>query len=243
MKVKNLFAAALCASIAGSGFAAVDLSFEAADTNLLNGPGFSGSTIGIEAGSSGAPSATQSNDQLSPGDGTQGTQSQEIVFQWSTDDPATSFIRMTDFSDRHLLSDPADTGGVGLYYLYDGAAGDMEINIGLREDPTSSGDNEVYENMVWKTISGGPNWQYLYWDFATETDSNASTSWAISIALGDGVYDGGDVGDAAAYEGVFLRPILGTTATLTNVNLFLDDIHSGTQHTPLNSTVGEWEMY
>jgi hypothetical protein len=228
--------------------AAVDLSFEASDTNPLQYPAYSGSTHAIQLGT---PTETETsttedaNDTLNPSDGTAGTACYKTTFQFDTDVVGTGedtntdpFVRITDFSSaagesRHLLSDPSTSGGIGLYIKYDGNAGDLEIAVSIREEPVSSGDNEVYETTTWKTLSGASGWQYFHWAFASEL-ATGTDAWGQLIGLGDAVYDGGGGGtDAPEFEAVHFRPITGTTLPLTDITVYIDDIHTGTPHSPL----------
>lgn len=230
----------------GAAMAAVDLSFEAADTNTLGEPDFSGSTMGIGKGTAADTvysDTTDFNGTLNPIDGTAGVACYKTTFNLTTDAPATSFLRITDAnSTRHLLSAPAASGGIGAYVKYDGAAGNIEVAVSIREEPVSTGANEVYETTKWKVLSGSPNWQYLYWSFTADIVSDPVNSWAQANGLGDGTYDGGT--GAPTFEAFHVRPITGVTTVATDIVLKLDDIHTGVQHTPIVPTaVNNWALY
>ena len=225
---------------------AVDLTFEPSDTNLLQFPTFSGSTAGITKGDGANTStsyALDHNNIISPSDGTEGTTCYETVINitdatsaWPT---GTTLVRITDFSDRHTLSAPASTGGFGGYFKYNGSAGDIQISLTVNEAPVGTGDNETYETAPWQVLSGSPNWQHFFWAFSTITSS--ADNWGQAIALGDGVYDGGGIGDAPLWEAVMVRPISGTTTSLTDIQLLIDDLYSGSAHSP--SAVKDWVMF
>lgn len=224
----------------------IDLSFEPADANELHPPAFTGSTVGISGGTANETinsDSSDANDRMNPADGPLGTASYVTVFRFLDDEPADAgemgaFVRITDFPDRHLLSKPSPGGGIGLHFKFTGEAASMEISVVIREDPTITGDNEVYEATVWRPIETDPDWQYLHWDFHSDIVADPDQNWATSIALGDGIYDGGGVTDATAFEGVLLRPIPGQTVTGVDVIFRLDDIHTGPPHSPLDPVEG-----
>jgi len=231
---------ALTGSLATAG---IDLSFEPSDTNLLQAPDFSGTTVNITVGTTTVPDATVHNTILNPIDGTEGTAcyTTQITFTTDAPDPGNAstsgaFVRITDFTDRHALSNASASGGIGLYVLYDGAAGPMQIGLALREEPVGTANNETYEGTTYKTLAGSPDWQYFHWDYATEIVNDANSNWSVAVALGDGVYDGGDGGDTPQFEAVLLRPIAGQTSTSAQATLHFDDIHTGPAHSPLFPT-------
>ena len=250
MKKHILMTAAMMLA-AGAAMAAVDLSFEASDTNVLSNPTNSGSTSGIAMGTTTDTVNTNTadfNNTLNPINGTTGVACYTTVFNFTTDVPGFTtgqgFVRITDAATRHVLSAPAATGGIGAYVKYDGAAGNVQIALSIREETVATGNNETYETTTWQTLSGSPNWQYFYWPFSTGIVSDVANNWAQNIGLGDGTYDGGDVGDAPLFEAFHVRPIQGTTTIGTDITLKLDDIHTGVQHTPIVPTaVGSWALY
>lgn len=236
MRVFAVLPAALVFTVA-TAFAAVDLSFEATDTNLLQYPSFSGSNRGITSGTAAVttrPYFGDNNNTLNPIDGAPGTACYKTTFMWTSvsNIQEQAFLRITDANDRHTLSDPAPTSGIGIYVKYSGGAGPLRIALTIREDPTATGDNEIYEQTKWATLQGSDNWQYLYWDFATGMNADFADSWPVRNVLGDGIYDGA-VGEATKFEAVLLTPIEGRTHANEPINILFDDIHTGPRHTPI----------
>jgi hypothetical protein len=233
----------------------VDLTFEDTDANILNRPTFSGSSTGAathvdgftggDAANTEESTAVDSNDRLDPADGTAGAFCFQTSMAWGSNDRfvenistsalASNLVRMTDFPDRHILSNRGSNPaveGLGIYVYYEGDAGEMEISLVGREDP-SGGNNEVYESTDYYLLTGRNYWQYFFWPL-TEIDD--SDGWSASLGLADGVWDGGDdVGntDEPTFEAVLLRPSFGKTEIGTTFTLRLDDIHSGPMHSPI----------
>lgn len=235
----KLIASITMACLLATGFApaAVDLSFEPSDSNLLQYPSFSGSNRGISGGTATAtnrPWYADSNDTLNPADGTAGFGSYRTTFQFttSTNDISQAFLRITDANDRHTLSAPEPEGGIGIYVKYAGGAGPIRLALAIREDPVSTGGNEIYENTTWVTLQGSNDWQYFWWPFATGMDADPTTSWSVGNALGDGVYDGA-AGEGTKFEAILLAPIAGATRAGAPINILFDDIHTGARHNPV----------
>lgn len=255
--LKSAAGLVLCAAALASAPAAVDLTFETGDTNVLGNPTFSGSTINITADSL-TYSTTQFNTIMNPVDGTPGVQSAEITFTFGTDIPTISgapgsFVRVTDAdpTGRHLLSARAPSGGIGIYFLYDGSAGPVKMALSVREEPVDTGGNETYEQTDWITVTGDSEWQHAYWSFATDMATELATasagfqdneSWPMQIAFGDGIYDG-DVGEATAFEAILFVPIPGSTSTSGPFMIRVDDIYTGTEHDPLfPASASNWHL-
>jgi hypothetical protein len=226
-----------------------DLTFEPSDTNLLQPPEYSGSTVGFTGGTAADTEQSENaihNTILNPADGTEGTSAYHTQFALTSDDPATSFIRITDYADRHLLSEPAPSSGIGLYLRYTGTAGSIEVAVTIDELPNNTDDNETYETTTWYGVAPSNGWQYFHWDFATAIINDPVNNWGQAIGYGDGVYDGGGVGDTTSFEAVHFRPIPGVTVAGGSVDVYLDDIHTGAAHNPIYpviTAVGGYELY
>lgn len=243
------FLSALILAIAvGSAFAGQDLTFEPSDTNLLQYLTFSGSTGGITGGTGASTEQSTNVDHnyiLNPADGVEGSYCYQSTFSWNDDvawPAGTTLVRATDFPDRHLLSSPEASNNIGIYVRYNGSAASMEIALSIREEPVGSGNNETYETTTWKTLGGQFHWQYFTWDLTSEIVSSED-NWGQAIGLGDGIYDGGEPGDATAFEAVMLRPIPGVTIPNNIIVIRWDDIHTGGVHSPNYPSVTSVEEF
>jgi FG-GAP repeat protein len=219
-------------------FAAQDVTFEVTDFNSLQSPTFSGSTVEITLISYANQFSGDANDILNPSDGEQGSACCDCSFSFNTSlgwpDSGGALVRITDYPDRHILSEPDPTSGIGVYFKYDGAAGDIEISLTIHEAPPDTGDNETYESTPWRRVSGGDSWQYLHWTFSEIT--SGESNWGARVVggtKGDGIYDGGGEGDTTGFEAILIRPFAGTTSAGVPLSIRFDDIHTGDRHTPL----------
>jgi len=197
----------------------------------------------------------ESNDRLNPSDGSAGIKSGKWTWDWDTANvdvsPADGFIditsvgaawlapfvRITTYPTRYLIPNTAPAvanGGVGFYFLLKNG-GPLEMSVGTEEVPTNTGDNENYEATEWRQVENSDYWQYLFFDFSTDILNDAVNSFGQSIGLGDGVNDcNTEPADESKIEGVYIRALGGVTP-IGSIELFMDDFHDGTEHTPLGT--------
>ncbi len=185
-------------------------------------PAWSGTSSGVNASTDAAEiSTTQANNILDSAYGSGGSTSYRFAWDWTA--AGSGFVRATSYNNAN---DPNPiinlTQGVSLYVKV--ASGEVDLGLWIRETGTSGtiGDNggitgTVEELTSRQRISAAPNWQYVYFDLPNET---------YQAVNGNGTLDG----DWGTLEALTFAAVAGSSAT--SIEVFVDDIHNGSQHTP-----------
>ncbi len=196
---------------------------------MFRSAGFSGSTIGIVAGSSSsAVTDAESNNILDPAVGAQGKQSARLAWTWEAPLASNAKARCTSYSSATNTinrPNPLINLKMGLSFYIRVSKGDVKLSVWIRETggegPIGADGGltgAIEETATVRQFSASPEWQYVYIDFSTET-------W--QTVNGNGAIDG----DWGVLEALTFRPVEGTSAG--EVEIFVDDFCQGPQHNPL----------
>ncbi|MBI1290724.1 hypothetical protein GC173_05715 [bacterium] len=187
-------------------------------------PTYSGTTTGVVSGSdSAAVSTAQANNLLDPTYGSLGSQSYRFAWTWTT--AGSGSIRATSNNTTNRPNPRVNLNqGISLYVL--STTGEVDLGLFIREtgsagaiggNGTASGSIEKLTST--RRISASPEWQYVYFDLKNE-------SWAS--VTGNGTLDG----TWGVIEALTFAAVSGNPTTAFQV--YVDDIHNGAQHTPIN---------
>mgnify|MGYP006285619211 CR=1 FL=1 len=188
---------------------------------MFQSPGFSGSTTGINSGSSSLVSDEAANDILDPEAGSPGSLCDKVSWEWTT--PGAGAIRLTTALAANKPNPLLDLNkGLSLYVKL--PSGEIDLQLQVREtggsgpvgaDGGMTGDIERTANPV--RVSSSGEWQYIYFDIPNE-------SW--TAFTGDGNLDG----SWGTLEALYITAVSGDPTT--NFTFYIDDAYQGDEQTP-----------
>ncbi|MCB2153405.1 N-acetylmuramoyl-L-alanine amidase [bacterium] len=192
-------------------------------------PDYSGSTAGINTSTDDASViVTNSNAILDASIGTSdGSNAERVVFDLNS--PTAGFVRLTT-SNVTIGGNPEIRldRGVSVYYKLTG--GEIDMGLWIRESnsdgPTGDdgGGTGAVEEMDATVRLVPGDWHYAWFDVP-------NASW--NAITGNGQLDG----TWGVLEALTFRPA--ATNSTTNIEILIDDLYSGPEHTPLSLLPGD----
>ncbi|HOR63467.1 MAG TPA: hypothetical protein PKW18_02515, partial [Candidatus Sumerlaeota bacterium] len=200
-------------------------SYTAGAAAMFRNPDFSGSTTGIQTGSSSVVSTEAANNRLDPNIGAPGSKSNKVSWTWTT--PGSGYIRLTTYNTANRPN-PLLKLNKGLSFYVKLTAGQLDLQIQIRETGGNGpiGANGGLTGAIERTtnkvrINASPDWQYVFIDIP-------NVAWASMT--GNGVLEG----EWGTLEALCISAVSGDpTASFT---LYVDDVWQGPQHNPLDVT-------
>ncbi|MDX1971977.1 MAG: family 10 glycosylhydrolase [Candidatus Sumerlaeia bacterium] len=196
---------------------------------LFRVPSASGTTTGINTGSTSAVTNTEWNNRLDPRLGA--VISQGALLRWTWTVPGQGRVRATT-SGASVKPNPVLDFNQGLSFAFKLPAGQLDLSLLLRETNTQNGGAPVaigfnggttgpIEQTIPLRLNSSPNWQYVYIDLP-----NAKLN---SFADGDGNLDHA----YGVLEALLLEAVPGSpTATM---EFYVDDFYQGPEMNPFGN--------